>query len=54
MASLYFSHISKANAVALSLIGGVPRTEKSGTKIRGECHLLLIGDPGTYFPVPFM
>lgn len=34
-------------SVTLVLIGGVQRSDSSGTKTRGECHLLLIGDPGT-------
>lgn len=34
-------------AVALTMIGGVAKIDPSGTKIRGENHLLIVGDPGT-------
>lgn len=33
--------------VALTLIGGVPHSDPSGSRIRGESHLLMVGDPGT-------
>ncbi|KAL6861804.1 hypothetical protein ACP4OV_017504 [Aristida adscensionis] len=32
-------------AVALTLIGGVQHVDASGTKVRGEPHMLLVGDP---------
>jgi DNA helicase MCM9 len=34
-------------ALMLTLLGGVTRTDGSGQRVRGETHLLLIGDPGT-------
>lgn len=34
-------------ATLLMLIGGVERQDGSGTRIRGEVHMLLVGDPGT-------
>ncbi|KAI0563001.1 DNA replication licensing factor MCM9 [Gracilaria domingensis] len=33
--------------VAMTLTGGVSYTDPSGTRIRGESHLLMVGDPGT-------
>jgi DNA helicase MCM9 len=35
-------------AVALTIIGGVPRVDPvNGSRTRGECHMLMVGEPGT-------
>ncbi|BDA40702.1 probable DNA helicase MCM9 [Coccomyxa sp. Obi] len=34
-------------ALLLMLIGGVERVDESGMRIRGQVHMLLVGDPGT-------
>jgi DNA helicase MCM9 len=33
--------------LAMSLVGGVSYRDPSGARIRGESHLLIVGDPGT-------
>lgn len=33
--------------LAMTLVGGVSYRDPSGTRIRGESHLLMVGDPGT-------
>ena len=34
-------------AIALLLFGGVPKQREDGTRVRGDIHALIIGDPGT-------
>nr|XP_053626534.1 DNA helicase MCM9-like [Cherax quadricarinatus] len=34
-------------AVAVVVAGGMQKVDTSCTRIRGESHLLLVGDPGT-------
>ncbi|XP_012055437.1 PREDICTED: DNA helicase MCM9-like [Atta cephalotes] len=43
---LYGMYIAKL-ALAIVMCGGVTKTNETGTRIRGEPHLLLVGDPGT-------
>uniref|UniRef100_A0A1X7T5C7 MCM C-terminal AAA(+) ATPase domain-containing protein n=1 Tax=Amphimedon queenslandica TaxID=400682 RepID=A0A1X7T5C7_AMPQE len=31
--------------ICLALVGGVQYVDESGTCVRGDCHLLLVGDP---------
>ncbi len=40
-------HWDIKEAIALALFGGVPKQLEDGTRIRGDIHVLIIGDPGT-------
>lgn len=44
--SLYGMHVEK-EALALQLFSGVPKLLPDGRRIRGDIHLLMVGDPGT-------
>jgi replicative DNA helicase Mcm len=43
--SLYGMHVEK-EALALQLFSGVPKVLPDGRRIRGDIHLLMVGDPG--------
>ena len=44
--SLYGMHVEK-EALALQLFSGVPKLMPDGRRIRGDIHILMVGDPGT-------
>jgi len=41
-----YGHWDIKEAIALSLFSGVPKILEDGTRIRGDIHVLLVGDPG--------
>ena len=41
-----YGHWDLKEAIALLLFGGVPKTRPEGTRIRGDIHVLFVGDPG--------
>ncbi len=42
-----YGHWDIKEAIALLLFGGVPKRLEDGTRLRGDIHVLIIGDPGT-------
>ncbi len=47
IAPTIYGHWDIKEAIALLLFGGVPKQSEDGTRIRGDIHVLIIGDPGT-------
>lgn len=47
IASTLFGLEIEKEAILLQLFGGVPLRRRDGTRIRGDIHILLVGDPGT-------
>lgn len=41
-----WGHRNVKKALAFQLFGGVKKTRSDGTKMRGDVHVLLVGDPG--------
>jgi len=41
-----YGHWDLKEAIALLLFGGIPKVLPDGTRIRGDIHVLFIGDPG--------
>jgi len=44
--TIYGMDVEK-DSLVLQLFGGMPKTAPDGTEIRGDIHMLLVGDPGT-------
>ncbi|GGT93600.1 minichromosome maintenance protein MCM [Sulfodiicoccus acidiphilus] len=42
-----YGHWEIKEGIALSLFGGVPKVLPDGTRVKGDIHLLIVGDPGT-------
>ncbi len=46
IAPAIYGHWDLKLAIALLLVGGVPKQRPDGTRVRGDIHVLFIGDPG--------
>ncbi|MFP3910192.1 MAG: AAA family ATPase, partial [Archaeoglobaceae archaeon] len=46
IAPVIYGYEDMKMAVALQLFGGIPKKLPDGTEIRGDVHVLLVGDPG--------
>lgn len=46
IAPAIYGHWDLKEAIALLLFGGRPKISRDGTRIRGDIHVLFIGDPG--------
>lgn len=47
IAPAIYDYFDIKEAIALLLFSGVPKILQDGTRIRGDIHVLLVGDPGT-------
>ncbi|HIQ23951.1 MAG TPA: minichromosome maintenance protein MCM [Pyrodictium delaneyi] len=47
IAPAIYGHWEIKEAIALALFGGVPKITEDGVRIRGDIHVLIVGDPGT-------
>ncbi len=47
IAPAIYGHWDIKEAIALALFGGVPKVTQDGLRIRGDIHVLIVGDPGT-------
>lgn len=47
IAPAIYGHWDIKEAIALALFGGVPKITPDGIRIRGDIHILVVGDPGT-------
>ena len=47
IAPAIYGHWDIKEAIALALFGGVPKVTEDGVRIRGDIHVLIVGDPGT-------